>query len=121
MFPVYRPVNMAGLRARYAALGAHHWEDGRDHAFPQDYADMLGWCELADKIWVAYQSLFPVVRAHILVHCDNYGEASAITFIIVTGRYSWPTASTLVLSIGIRLGWRTKSSLSSTGRPTMRS
>ena len=80
MLPVRSPAAMAALRPRYAHLGVYRWEDGRDHALPQDYADMLGWRELADKTWAAYQSLPPAMRAHVLIQCANYGQASAINY-----------------------------------------
>ncbi|MDO3416718.1 glycosyltransferase family 39 protein [Hymenobacter sp. BT770] len=80
MFPVRSPAAMAALHARYAHLGIYRWEDGRDHALPQDYADMLGWRELADKTWAAYQTLPDSVRAHTLISCGNYGQASAINY-----------------------------------------
>ena len=80
MFPVCSPAAMAALRPRYAHLGVYRWEDGRDHVLPQDYADMLGWRELADKTWAAYQSLPDSVRARALIHCANYGQASAINY-----------------------------------------
>jgi hypothetical protein len=71
---------MAALRTRYAGLGLYTWEDGRQHALPQDYADMRGWRELADKTWAAYQQLPDSVRAHTLIKCANYGQASAINY-----------------------------------------
>ncbi|WP_046246265.1 glycosyltransferase family 39 protein [Hymenobacter terrenus] len=80
MFPVHSPATMAALRPRYVSLGAYRWEDGRDHALPQDYADMLGWRELADKTWAAYQSLPASIRPHTLIICGNYGQASAINY-----------------------------------------
>ncbi len=80
MYPMRSPAAMAALRPRYARLGTYRWEDGRNHALPQDYADMLGWRELADKTWAAYQSLPAAVRAHTLIHCANYGQASAINY-----------------------------------------
>ncbi|MBH8556429.1 ArnT family glycosyltransferase [Hymenobacter negativus] len=74
------PAAMAALRPRYAPLGLYRWEDGHDHALPQDYADMRGWREMADKTWAAYQSLPDSVRAHTLIKCDNYGQASALNY-----------------------------------------
>lgn len=56
----------------------HRWEDGTDHPLPQDYADMLGWKELAKKVDLAYAELPDGERA--LVLCDNYGQAGAINF-----------------------------------------
>jgi hypothetical protein len=80
MFPVRSPAAMAALQPKYAPLGVYRWEDGQNHALPQDYADMRGWRELADKTWAAYQSLPAAVRAHTLIHCANYGQASAINY-----------------------------------------
>ncbi|MFC6225767.1 glycosyltransferase family 39 protein [Hymenobacter artigasi] len=80
IYPLRPPAAMAALRSRYAALGLYRWEDGQDHALPQDYADMRGWREMADKTWAAYQSLPAAVRAHTLIKCDNYGQASAINY-----------------------------------------
>lgn len=80
IYPVVGPAGILALRPRYAGLGFYRWEDGRDHALPQDYADMLGWRELADKTWAAYQSLPDSVRAHTLIKCANYGQASAINY-----------------------------------------
>ena len=80
LFPVRGPAAMAALRPRYAALGVYRWEDGRNHALPQDYADMRGWRELADKTWAAYRSLPAAVRPYTLIHCANYGQASAINY-----------------------------------------
>ena len=80
MFPVRSPAAMAALRPRYAALGAYRWEDGHDHALPQDYADMRGWREMANKTWDAYQSLPDSVRHLTLIKCGNYGQASAVNY-----------------------------------------
>ncbi|MBF9224114.1 glycosyltransferase family 39 protein [Hymenobacter ruricola] len=80
LFPLRGPAAMAALRPRFAKLGFYRWEDGQDHALPQDYADMRGWRELAAKTWAAYQSLPDSVRAHTLIHCANYGQASAINY-----------------------------------------
>ncbi|MBJ6111386.1 glycosyltransferase family 39 protein [Hymenobacter sp. BT523] len=80
LFPVRGPAEMAALSPTYAKLGLYRWEDGEDHALPQDYADMRGWRELAANTWAAYQSLPAEARAHTLIHCANYGQASAINY-----------------------------------------
>jgi len=54
------------------------WEDGKDHALPQDFADMLGWKELARKTDSVY-ALIPNPEK-TLVLCDNYGQAGAINY-----------------------------------------
>lgn len=80
VYPLRSPADMVALRPRYAGLGAYRWEDGRDHALPQDYADMRGWRELANKTWAAYQRLPDSIRTRTLIHCGNYGQASAINY-----------------------------------------
>ncbi|MBF9237172.1 glycosyltransferase family 39 protein [Hymenobacter sp. BT683] len=80
VYPLRSPATMAALRPKYESLGVYRWEDGQQHRLPQDYADMLGWREMADKTWAAYRSLPDSVRAQTLIHCANYGQASAINY-----------------------------------------
>ena len=91
IYPVRPPAAMAAQRTRYASLGFYRWEDGRDHDLPQDYADMRGWRQLADCTRAAFRSLPDSVRAHTLIHCANYGQASAINY--YGRRYGLPPAS----------------------------
>jgi len=81
-YPVLPPPTMARLSrvGFYQAIGVNRWEDGRAHELPQDYADMLGWQEMADKTWQAYQALPPDAAGHTLIKCDNYGQAGAINY-----------------------------------------
>jgi len=65
-------------KKRYKDLGMLRWEDGKDHLLPQDYADMLGWKELAQKVDQVYANL--PNRAQTVVLCDNYGQAGAINY-----------------------------------------
>lgn len=62
----------------YKNIGLLRWEDGKDHELPQDFADMLGWKELAKKVDSVY-SLLPN-KNQTLVLCDNYGQAGAINY-----------------------------------------
>ncbi len=59
---------------RFAAT----WEDHKLHPLTQDYADMLGWDELAQKVAAAYYKLTPEQRKVTQIYADNYGEAGAI-------------------------------------------
>jgi len=52
------------------------WEDGNLHPLPQDFADMLGWDELAGVVISACDSIQQKER--ILIYADNYGQAGAI-------------------------------------------
>jgi hypothetical protein len=82
IYPIVPPAHMAqlGQTPFQQKLGLNRWEDGQVHALPQDFADMLGWQELADKTWLAYQALPDSTRAATLIKCDNYGQAGAINY-----------------------------------------
>jgi len=77
-FPIYTPETMVKNRHLYQKFGMLRWEDGKDHLLPQDFADMLGWKELARKVDLAYGQIKD--RKHALVICDNYGLAGAINY-----------------------------------------
>lgn len=62
------------------ALGILKWEDGKDHPLPQDFADMLGWEEMAQKAGKAYNALDANEKSKTLVFCDNYGQAGALNY-----------------------------------------
>jgi hypothetical protein len=76
--PVKPPSAIAGDPEVYAKLGLLRWEDGKDHSLPQDFADMIGWKELAFKVDQIYTEINDPI--HTLVLCDNYGQAGAINF-----------------------------------------
>ncbi|HEY9257673.1 glycosyltransferase family 39 protein [Chitinophaga sp.] len=61
-------------------VGALRWEDLRDHSLPQDFADMLSWEEMTQKVARAYASLDSTEKAHTLLFCDNYGEAGSVNY-----------------------------------------
>ncbi|MEO8567962.1 MAG: glycosyltransferase family 39 protein [Ginsengibacter sp.] len=77
-FPYRSPEQIQKISERYKNLGLLRWEDGKDHNMPQDFADMLGWSDLARKTDSAYAKLAD--KIHTLVLCDNYGEAGAINY-----------------------------------------
>lgn len=65
--------------AEYFKAGKQHtWEDGKKHPISQDFADMLGWQELAKKVDSIYTKLPD--KESILILCDNYGQAGAINY-----------------------------------------
>ncbi|RIV23930.1 glycosyl transferase [Fibrisoma montanum] len=77
-FPNRSPAYIVAHSRMYQQLGMLRWEDGKDHPLPQDYADMLGWQELAAKVDQLYAKLPEPDRT--LVLCDNYGQAGAINY-----------------------------------------
>ena len=82
VYPVLSPAAMQRLTAQgfYHDIGFNRWEDGQLHPLPQDFADMQGWHELADKVYAAYQALPDSTRAATLIKCDSYGQAGAINY-----------------------------------------
>ncbi|MBP1223624.1 glycosyltransferase family 39 protein [Flavobacterium sp. 1355] len=77
-FPNKSPEYIVQHPEKYKNLGMLRWEDGKDHALPQDFADMLGWKELARKTDSVYAALPNPEKT--LVLCDNYGQAGAINY-----------------------------------------
>lgn len=78
VLPVLSPEKIIENTDRFKQMGLLRWEDGKDHALPQDFADMLGWRELANIVDLAFDSIPD--KENTIIHCDNYGEAGAINF-----------------------------------------
>jgi hypothetical protein len=72
------PEEIIQKKERFDQFGLTRWEDGQLHDIPQDFADMLGWKELASIV----DSAFTLIddKDGTIIHCDNYGEAGAINF-----------------------------------------
>ena len=67
-------------REKYEKLGLLKWNDGKNHQLPQDFADMLGWKEMAEKALSAYQMIPSQEKDQTLIWCDNYGQAGALNY-----------------------------------------
>jgi hypothetical protein len=76
--PVLSPQKIVENQEKFRALGLLKWEDGKDHALPQDFADMQGWDELGALVDKAFESVSE--KSATLIHCDSYGMAGAINF-----------------------------------------
>lgn len=77
-FPNRPPEYYERHEEKFRKLGLLRWEDGKDHHLPQDFADMLGWRELAHKVDSVYAA-FPD-PGNVIVICDNYGQAGAVNY-----------------------------------------
>lgn len=77
-FPDKTPEFIIKHQERYQQFGLLRWEDGKDHLLPQDFADMLGWKQLAQKVDSVAAGIDDLDKT--LVLCDNYGQAGAINF-----------------------------------------
>jgi hypothetical protein len=70
--PDKSPAQISSNLEPYKKLGMLRWEDGKEHPLPQDFADMLGFRELAYKVDSVYNTLPD--KKSILILCDNYGK-----------------------------------------------
>ncbi len=78
MLPVLSPSEIIQKKEIFQKFGLLRWEDGKDHQIPQDFADMLGWKELASIVDKTFETLDD--KENTIIHCDNYGQAGAINF-----------------------------------------
>ncbi|MBN2280242.1 MAG: glycosyltransferase family 39 protein [Candidatus Marinimicrobia bacterium] len=80
LMPYQQPSEIIANPESYKRLGLLRWEDGKNHPLPQDFADMLGWKEMADKALAAYQMVPSGESQSTLIYCDNYGQAGALNY-----------------------------------------
>ncbi len=80
--PIMEPASLAAFykKMHTAKTGTLRWEDQKDHPLPQDFADMLGWEEMAQKTGAAYKTLSSEEKKQTIVFCDSYGMAGAVNF-----------------------------------------
>jgi len=76
--PLETPAKYAEYAKQHKPFSEHKWEDGRTYPIAQDFADMLGWEELARKTDSLYKNLND--PEHTFILCDNYGQAAAINY-----------------------------------------
>ena len=80
VYPLLSPPEINQNKESFEKLGMLRWEDGKNHALPQDFADMLGWKEMADKALTAYQMIPANELENTLIFCDNYGQTGALNY-----------------------------------------
>ena len=86
IYPLLLPIaNPALLSAYYQKTGlnksgAFEWEDHKKHTLPQDFADMLGWREVAIATGKVYQSLSLEEQKNTMVYCRGYYFAGALNY-----------------------------------------
>jgi len=78
--PIYKTAGLIDYFSKMSkATGVDmgtRWEDARIHSLPQDYADMLGWDELAKLVIKACDTIAD--KRQIMIYGENYGEAGSI-------------------------------------------
>ncbi|MGA1977629.1 MAG: glycosyltransferase family 39 protein [Bacteroidales bacterium] len=76
------------IKKHYGMDFITRFEDNSIHSLPQDYADMIGWKELASIASRAW-GMIPEKKS-AFIYCENYGEAGAVT--IIGKKYGLPEA-----------------------------
>jgi len=82
MLPVWKPEKLAAyyIKTGFNKTGFLRWEDLQEHPLPQDFADMISWRELGDKVSKVYHSLPDSARDKTLIYCRNYALAGATKY-----------------------------------------
>lgn len=78
--PIQSPEQIIHNGDIYKKMGMLIWEDGKEHQLPQDFADMIGWKEMALKVSQTYETLSPEEQIKTLILTDNYGQAGALNY-----------------------------------------
>ncbi|MDW7690724.1 glycosyltransferase family 39 protein [Flammeovirgaceae bacterium SG7u.111] len=90
--PVYSPDKLVEhfdmVEEEYGIDAGRTFEDGKKHELPQDYADMLGWEELALVTKKAFDQVEN--KEACAIYCENYGQAGAVT--LIGKKYGLPEA-----------------------------
>lgn len=80
VLPILSPTSIVLHRESFERIGLLRWEDGKNHDLPQDFSDMLGWKEMADKTLQAYHQIPSEDRHNTLIFSDNYGQCGAVNY-----------------------------------------
>ncbi len=80
LMPFQYPSEIIADRESYERSGLLRWEDGKTHPLPQDFADMLGWREMAEKSLTAYKMIPADELNKTLIYCENYGQTGALNY-----------------------------------------
>ncbi|WP_153795950.1 glycosyltransferase family 39 protein [Foetidibacter luteolus] len=80
VLPLAKPERLAAYYEKTGLnkTGSFKWEDLQMHPLPQDFADMMGWKEMAMQAGVVYNSLPKPQRDSTLVYCRGYYSAGAL-------------------------------------------
>lgn len=84
--PLIMPLAKPEVLAKYYEqtglnkTGIFKWEDQQMHPLPQDFADMMGWKEMAMKTGAVYNDLPEDQQLKTLVYCRGYFSAGALNY-----------------------------------------
>jgi hypothetical protein len=78
VMPLAKPETLANYYRKTHLYKLLKWEDLQLHPLPQDFADMMGWKEIAQKAAKVYNDLPAEERVKTFVYCRGYGTAGAL-------------------------------------------
>lgn len=99
--PMFTPEKLANYyeKAGFREAMGFTWEDRENHPLPQDFADMMGWREIAETTAKHYNALPDSTKASTVVFCRGYYTAGALNYygktlglpeaISTNGSYLW--------------------------------
>ncbi len=80
VLPLLSPAEIRQNSQSFEKMGLLRWEDGKNHSLPQDFADMIGWHEMADISLKAYKMIPADELESTMIFCDNYGQTGALNY-----------------------------------------
>jgi len=82
IMPVASPEKLVAYyeKTGLSKTGSFKWEDLQYHSLPQDFADMIGWKEMAQKAAKVYHNLPQQVRDSTMIYCRAYSSAGSLNF-----------------------------------------
>jgi hypothetical protein len=82
LLPMQGPQKLAAFYKKYNVdkTGLLKWEDQKNHPLPQDFADMIGWKEIAQQTAAVYQRLPENEKNRTVIKGDNYGLCGALNY-----------------------------------------
>ncbi len=84
--PLIMPLAKPEALAKYyektglSKTGSFKWEDQQMHPLPQDFADMMGWKEMALKTGAVYNNILPEEKKKTMIYCRGYYTAAALNY-----------------------------------------
>ena len=108
--PILSPKNLTKYAATFTEKTGqesfNRWEDGKIHAIPQDFADMIGWKQIVTLAAKAYYEIPVEERKNTVIYAENYGQAGAIDF--YGKEFNLPTAQSFSSSYLLWMPEKTK-------------
>jgi len=82
LLPFKSPETLAAYyeKKNMKRFGVLRWEDLKDHPLPQDFADMIGWKEVSEKVANVYHSLSKEEQAATMIYSGQYAFAGSVNY-----------------------------------------